>query len=404
MYGGDGNDLLDSGFVDGNFLCGGTGNDEINVYGGNNLLFGDDGNDTLSSGSNSSLDGGNGNDTLSGSDNSSLDGGNGNDFLLGVGVLYNSGTEHIDTLTGGAGRDTFGITYWYEDFDPLSAGISDYALVTDFQAGQDFLQLTGAKTNYFLAASPNGLPTGTAIFFNKPGAELDELVAIVESGLDLNDSYFIESGNDTFYGTDEADSFNAGQDDDLLYGYAGDDSLIGEQGNDTLDGGNGNDSLFSGDGNDNLAGGTGNDSLNGGDGDDTLNGTNFGYPIDSGAGEIDTLTGGAGRDKFVLGQILPGGNGSITRTLYYDDSDSASAGIVDYALINDFDSNQDVVQLLGTPADYILGSSLGIQIGTGIYVNKPNTEPDELIAVVQGVEPSSLSLTGLYFGYVTNVS
>ncbi len=55
----------------------------------------------------------------------------------------------------------------------------------------------------------------------------------------------------------------------------------------------------------------------------------------------------------------------------------------------------------GTSTNYTLGSSpSGLPTGTGIYINKPDAEPDELIAILQGTSQSSLSLTDTYFSYV----
>lgn len=94
--------------------------------------------------------------------------------------------------------------------------------------------------------------------------------------------------------------------------------------------------------------------------------------------------------------------GSINASEYYDDFNDTTAGKTNYALITDFNSSQDVIQLGDISANYTLGSSpKDLPTGVGIYINKPNTEPDELIAIVQGVSPSSLSLTAGYFSYAT---
>ena len=66
--------------------------------------------------------------------------------------------------------------------------------------------------------------------------------------------------------------------------------VLGESGNDMLNGGRGNDSVF---------GGAGGDRLFGDEGDDVLTAADMAVGI--GVGEIDRLTGGVGRDRFVLG-------------------------------------------------------------------------------------------------------
>lgn len=81
--------------------------------------------------------------------------------------------------------------------------------------------------------------------------------------------------------------------------------LFGNQGNDLLSGSRGQDTLDGGIGNDVLTGRKNNDVLTGGDGDDILIGTNEDA---LGIGEIDVLSGGAGRDKFILGD---------TKNVYY---------------------------------------------------------------------------------------
>jgi Ca2+-binding RTX toxin-like protein len=78
--------------------------------------------------------------------------------------------------------------------------------------------------------------------------------------------------------------------------------------------------------NDTIAGNNLSNNIDGGAGDDTIGGVNA-AGTNPGKGEIDTLTGGTGKDVFVLG------SGS---TVYYDDSDVATSGTADYALITDF--------------------------------------------------------------------
>ena len=371
LYGAHGNDRLDGG-TNNDTLYGDKGDDYLYGYIGNDYLFGDQGNDTL----------------IGSVGNDYLFGGSGDDFLDGAfqGYGYGGGEDQIDTLTGGGGRDTFKISY-LDDIDPLTAGTGDYTLIKDFNPQQDFIQLIGAKSNYYLATSPDGLPTGTAIFFDQPGSGPDELIAIVENdlGLNLNASYFTTTVNDYFYGSPNRDDrFDGGQGDDFLDGRVGNDSLTGSTGNDSLVGGTGNDF---------LSGGCGNDTLRGVVGDISN------YMV--GSGEIDTLSGGAGIDRFILGEKGFLRYGPIL-SVFYDDNNTTTTGTTDYALIQDFDLSQDVIQLLGAADDYILGSTSGsLPAGTGIYVDKPNTEPDELIAILQGVSPSSLSLSDFYFGYVS---
>ena len=145
-----------------------------------------------------------------------------------------------------------------------------------------------------------------------------------------------------------------------------------------------NDSIYTGDGDDIITGGIGNDTLNVRNGNDILIGVdpNSSNP---GRGEIDSFTGGLGRDRFILGDVS---------WLGYDDGDSTLAGNNDYAQISDFNPTDDIIQLRGTSSNYLLMVS---GTNTQLYLDKPGTEPDELIAILQN--RTGLSLTGSYFNY-----
>ncbi|GBE75135.1 hypothetical protein myaer87_23620 [Microcystis aeruginosa NIES-87] len=140
--------------------------------------------------------------------------------------------------------------------------------------------------------------------------------------------------------------------------------------------------LYGGDGNDTLNGEAGNDELYGGNNNDTLQGTN------NGIGEQDYLEGGTGSDRFILAD---------TTKTFYDDGNSTLPGDNDYATIADFNTTDDIIQLRGSSSNYLLsvdGSN------TKLYINKPGSEPDELIAVINN--QTALSLTASYFSYVSS--
>ena len=134
--------------------------------------------------------------------------------------------------------------------------------------------------------------------------------------------------------------------------------------------------------NDTILGLAGNDTLNGSEGNDILQGSSS-----TTAGEIDILTGGTGSDTFVLG---------TPARVFYDDGNDTTDGTSDYALITDFNPNVDVIQLGWSKDNYILGAvPEGLPEGTAIFLDKPGDEPDELIAIVQGV--TGLDLNQSYF-------
>ncbi|MEQ8970575.1 MAG: pre-peptidase C-terminal domain-containing protein [Coleofasciculus sp. C1-SOL-03] len=104
---------------------------------------------------------------------------------------------------------------------------------------------------------------------------------------------------------------------------------------------------------------------------------------DPSVGEVDTLTGTANVDTFILGDVT----GAL----------SADNGVDDYALIMDFDASQDMIQLAGNAADYqLMATSGSLPEGMGIYQDLGTS--DELIGIVQTVD--SLSLESSAFSFV----
>jgi Ca2+-binding RTX toxin-like protein len=178
-------------------------------------------------------------------------------------------------------------------------------------------------------------------------------------GLLGNDLLYGDNGNDTLYGADGYDKLYGGKGHDLLYGGSGRDTLYGNDGNDTLYGENGNDYLYGDKGDDRLSGGSGNDSLWGSSGNDRL----IGGGIANNSREYDTLEGGGGADRFVLGDRV----GS-----YY-----LGAG---YAIITDFKSGTDKLEVSGTRNNY------SFKQGNWVGNSRPDTEilfNNNVIAILQ---------------------
>lgn len=131
-----------------------------------------------------------------------------------------------------------------------------------------------------------------------------------------------DDGNDHLYGQspnggpDRDDTISGGAGSDYIQGNAGSDDLSGDDGSDRIFGGAGSDFIFGGTGNDTVNGNLGDDFIDGWHGDDSVRGGQgndvitggFGYNVIMGdlgndtinANGADTITGGQGRDHFVL--------------------------------------------------------------------------------------------------------
>jgi hypothetical protein len=292
----------------------------------------------------------NGNDNITGtSGDDNIYGLDGNDTLSGLGgndKLY--GGNGNDSLDGGAGND---VIYSDAGNDTINGGSGFDYYNADYSNRSTGLTMTYDPT------TGNGTIT--------VGTEVDTLISI--------ESFNYPGG---FIGTNFADVIVGTADNENFYG------ISGRDGNDTISGGAGNDELYGEEGNDVLNGDAGNDSLYGGNNNDTLQGTN------SGTGEYDYLEGGTGSDRFILAD---------TTKTFYDDGNATNAGTNDYARIADFNTTDDIIQLRGSSSDYLLSVSGS---NTNLYINKPGSEPDELIAVINN--QTALSLTASYFSYVSS--
>ena len=189
---------------------------------------------------------------------------------------------------------------------------------------------------------------------------------------------------------------NSTRENDILNGGAGDNFFNGRTGNDTINGGGGNDILIGGTGNDYLVGGTGDDLLIGINANSVAVSNNNGVVVaqistsgNPGQGEIDTLIGGEGSDKFMLAD---------RNNVYYNDSNAMTSGTEDYALILGVNINEDKIELKGTATNYGLQTS---GADTNIYLDNDGiaglSANDELVAIVK--EVLNLSLSGSYFNF-----
>lgn len=186
LVGGAGEDII-SGFLGDDILFGNTeiddllgeeGNDSIaagrgddRVQGGQgeDLLFGNLGNDYIAGGENNdTIFGGKDDDILvGGSGNDAIFGDIGSDFIQGVdldiGEFSQFGLGEIDTLTGGSEGDFFVLGDETRSFY-IGSGNNDFAVITDFQSGEDIIIVQTIDNIVLTDFSIAGLGDGVGIF------------------------------------------------------------------------------------------------------------------------------------------------------------------------------------------------------------------------------------------------
>ena len=203
------------------------------------------------------ITGGSGNDrlfTYGGDD--TLRGGTGND------VLYGGGGN--DVLYGGLGSDIFRYDYYGQGVDTIMDAEGGDRIKFDRAPDAAFTSLAagdGTTTGFHAVEVETKADGFTYLYLGTNGT----------AGADVTLKLF------GTYATNAFELDNNGRDLKIVTGNSdpgtpGDDTLIGTSGNDYLDGGVGNDRLEGRDGNDELLGGTGNDTLLGGLGRDIMTG------------------------------------------------------------------------------------------------------------------------------------
>jgi Ca2+-binding RTX toxin-like protein len=257
--GGKGNDIIDGGrggdtIVGGagvDKLSGGAGDDDIDGGAGNDKISGGAGADTLNGGSGKDrVYGDAGDDNVSGgSGNDYLDGGDGNDFVIG-------GTGD-DRMIGGLGDDTL-------DWDDGEGND-----IMSGNEGRDTIEVDGSPNlgdNFVLGKNTTG-----KAFFERVGLD-GQPVGKFNLVVDTAEVFDVsgEGGNDTFVVNDLS-----GTGVELI-------QFDGGAGNDTLDARNSSTRVVA----------------EGGEGDDVLTGGTGTIVVSPTSTLGDTLTGGAGRDKF----------------------------------------------------------------------------------------------------------
>lgn len=204
-----------------------------------------------------------------------------------------------------------------------------------------------------------------------------------------DDTMALRDGRDLAYGGDGNDRIDAGIGFDTVYGGAGDDTLTGNGGNDIL---------YGDEDNDILSGGTGTDLLFGGAGNDVLYGLSTGVSTEDGETTIDgidTLVGGDGDDRLILGpgDIGVGGAGDDEFVI-----DHTRTDLTEVAQVSDY-SDGDSLEINYQPVNDGAGAEI-LPVIT-LMQNSDNTGSlvlfnDEVIANViggQGLTASQIMLT-----------
>lgn len=305
------------------------------------------------------LTGGTGDDYLKGGDGADvLAGGDGNDHFADL-----STDAFVDTMTGGAGRDTYYFLPVRQGASPIVADV-----ITDFQAGGggDTIRLMTSNPNPFegggiwLAQSGNdalvmmrGISGSDQLLVRLLGVQSSALTSANFDGVPIAIDNSVRISDDeaghVLNGSALDDSIYGNGGIDTIYGFAGNDRLAGGADEDVIDGGFGNDLIAGQEGADRIIGGGNSDIMSGGTGDDVI----IGYGDGSLGTDIDVFEGGEGDDR-----LFGGIGGDIYRFMRSDGRDT----------ITDLGGNDRIEFGTGIAA----GDVTVLQLGTDIELSIAN--------------------------------
>jgi Ca2+-binding RTX toxin-like protein len=282
-----------------------------------------------------------------------------------VGSIFNDsylGTSSNDTFFASSGNDFMNGGFGFDTADYRGAGraitLSSQGFVGKGTAGTDRLfsveQIIAPAgfSNTINASSLSSSPTSISVNLASNSLFVNNIPGL--GTLSFSTINFVN-----VIGTSQADSISGNSLNNRLEGGAGNDFIFGAGGNDLLIGGTGSDFIDGGTENDTLLGNSGNDTLLGGTGNDVLNGYGFTF------GEVDTLSGGSGQDRFILGDR--------SQTFYKDSSS--------FAIITDFRASDGDKIVLNGNDFYSL--SLGNISGSGALDTLIRLASGDLVGVIQ---------------------
>lgn len=241
------------------------------------------------------------NDAITGSNKSnSIDGQNGDDFI--------NATRGNDFINGGDGFDTI-------DYSNLNVAVTIKPAGVIQKGSSNGTDIAFRVENFIGAAGKTNTINGSTA-----SAGVSFEVSLDTGSFDVLNVPGIGSINQFV------------QNFVNVTGTQSDDFVRGDGANNVLSGQSGDDDLFGGSGSDRLIGGSGNDFITGENGNDRINGTDSAA---RGRNEIDSLQGGAGNDRFALGDA----SGAFYKATSFPSSDFDSfgfGGFAQVAFISDF--------------------------------------------------------------------
>ena len=418
IEGTSGDDLL-IGTPETDLLDGGRGDDSLEGKAGNDTLIGGKGNDFLRAmEGNDSLDGGRGKDTLRGGtgedvlnggrNRDDLRGGRGDDVLNGGwGRDFLDGSQDNDILAGEAGRDTL-IGGEGNDWLKGGAGSDKLIGIDGITTNANPVFFAGTGHYYEFVKVPGGTTWGEAkaaaenrVFHGIQG----HLVTITSQA----ENDFVNSlpgplpgpGLGAWIGASDAEEegvwkWVTGPEAGTQFWQNGPSPAGSPVASRFANWASGEPNNISNEDFAHIATGfPGPENFkkwNDLDSDDREAGYFVEYSSSPGAGEMDTLTGGASKDTFILGD---------KNAVYYDDGNPSTTGESDFALITDFDPNQDFIQLNGSAENYSLDffTSNSGSTNAALIFDPGASARGELIATLEDVSPK-LNLSNRAFIFV----